>query len=97
MIQLGAFQDKLDNAKFTDAPLDVAFYKDEDGLYKYLSGAFINKEVAKEHRLAMIEAGYEGAFMVYFKEGKRLTQDEVALLYPTADGITLENDQANTK
>jgi outer membrane protein OmpA-like peptidoglycan-associated protein len=97
MVQLGAFKDKLDNKKFTDAPLDVAFYKDEDGLYKYLSGTFINKEIAKEHRLAMIDAGYEGAFMVYFKEGKRLNQEEIALLYPTEEGITLENDQANTK
>lgn len=97
MVQLGAFSEKLDNKKFTDAPLDVAFYKDEDGLYKYLSGTFINKEIAKEHRLAMIEAGYEGAFMVYFKEGKRLNQEEIALLYPTEEGITLENDQANTK
>jgi outer membrane protein OmpA-like peptidoglycan-associated protein len=97
MVQLGAFTDKLDNKKFTDAPLEVAFYKDEDGLYKYLSGTFINKEIAKEHRLAMIEAGYEGAFMVYFKEGKRLNQEEIALLYPSTEGITLENDQANTK
>jgi outer membrane protein OmpA-like peptidoglycan-associated protein len=97
MVQLGAFKEKLDNKKFTDAPLDVAFYKDEDGLYKYLSGTFINKEIAKEHRLAMIDAGYEGAFMVYFKEGKRLNQEEIALLYPTEEGITLENDQANNK
>jgi outer membrane protein OmpA-like peptidoglycan-associated protein len=97
MVQLGAFKQKLDNKKFTDAPLDVAFYKDEDGLYKYLSGTFINKEVAKEHRLAMIEEGYQDAFLVYFQEGKRLTQEEVALLYPTADGITLENNQANNE
>ena len=97
MVQLGAFKQKLDNKKFTDAPLDVAFYKDEDGLYKYLSGTFLNKDVAKEHRLAMIEEGYQDAFLVYFQEGKRLSQEEVALLYPTPDGITLENNQANNE
>ena len=77
--------------------MDVAFYKDEDGLYKYLSGTFLNKDVAKEHRLAMIEEGYQDAFLVYFQEGKRLSQEEVALLYPTPDGITLENNQANNE
>lgn len=95
MVQLGAFASKLDDAKFTDNPLEVAFYKDEDGLYKYLSGAFINKDLALEHRLRMIDEGYDGAFIVYFKEGKRLTQDEVALLYPTPEGITLETDEAS--
>ncbi|CAG5077458.1 OmpA family protein [Parvicella tangerina] len=94
MVQLGAFSEKLDNEKFTDAPLEVAFYKDGDGLYKYLSGAFINKNLALEHRLRMIDAGYEGAFLVYFQDGKRLTQEEVALLYPTENGITIENDAA---
>lgn len=94
MVQLGAFSSKLDNQKFTDNPMEVAFYKDEDGLYKYLSGAFINKNLALEHRLRMIDEGYEGAFLVYFQDGKRLTQEEVALLYPTEEGITLENDAA---
>ncbi len=94
MVQLGAFSSKLDNAKFTETPLEVAFYKDEDGLYKYLSGAFINKSLALEHRLRMIDEGYEGAFLVYFQDGKRLTEEQVALLYPTADGITIENDAA---
>ncbi|MCB9198615.1 MAG: PD40 domain-containing protein [Flavobacteriales bacterium] len=94
MVQLGAFSSKLDNAKFTDHPLEVAFYKDEDGLYKYLSGAFFNKEIALEHRLRMIEEGYEGAFIVYFQDGKRLTQEQIALLYPTEEGITIENDAA---
>ncbi len=97
MVQLGAFKKKLDNKRFTDAPLEVAFYKDEDGLYKYLSGTFTNKEIAKEHRLRMIEEGFEDAFMVYFKEGKRLTQEEVALLYPSESGITLENETALEK
>lgn len=97
MVQLGAFKKKLDNKRFTDAPLEVAFYKDEDGLYKYLTGAFTNKEIAKEHRLRMIEEGYEDAFMVYFKEGKRLTQEEVALLYPSESGITIENETAGNK
>lgn len=95
MVQLGAFSQKLNNEKFTEAPMEVAFYKDEDGLYKYLSGTFINKELALEHRLRMIDEGYNGAFLVYFKEGKRLTQEEVALLYPTTEGITLETEEAS--
>jgi len=97
MIQLGAFSDKLDNTKFTEEPLEVAFYKDEDGLYKYLSGAFINKETALEHRLRMIDEGYNGSFLVYFQDGKRLTQEEVALLYPTEDGFDIENTTVSTK
>lgn len=94
MVQLGAFYNKLDNKKFTEHPLEVAFYKDQDGLYKYLSGAFFNKDLALEHRLNMIEEGYEGAFIVYFQDGKRLSQEQIALLYPTEEGITIENDAA---
>ena len=94
MVQLGAFSNKLKNEKFTEHPLEVAFYKDEDGLYKYLSGAFFNKDLALEHRLNMIEEGYEGAFIVYFQDGKRLSQEQIALLYPTENGITIENDAA---
>lgn len=97
MVQLGAFSERLNNEKFTDAPLEVAFYKDEDGLFKYLSGSFINKKLALEHRLRMIDEGYEGAFLVYFQNGKRLTQEEVALLYPTEEGITIETDAASNQ
>ena len=37
----------------------------------------------------MIDTGYEGAFIVYFKDGKRLNSEEIALLYPSEDGIEL--------
>jgi outer membrane protein OmpA-like peptidoglycan-associated protein len=97
MIQLGAFSEALNNEKFTDQPLEVSYYKDEDGLYKYLSGVFVNKEIALEHRLRMIDTGYEGAFIVYFKDGKRLNSEEIALLYPSEDGIELIETTVNNK
>lgn len=97
MIQLGAFSEALNNEKFTDEPLEVAYYKDEDGLYKYLSGVFVNKKIALEHRLRMIDTGYEGAFIVYFKDGKRLNSEEIALLYPSEDGIELIETTVNNK
>jgi outer membrane protein OmpA-like peptidoglycan-associated protein/tetratricopeptide (TPR) repeat protein len=97
MIQLGAFSEALNNEKFTEEPLEVAYYKDQDGLYKYLSGVFVNKEIALEHRLRMIKTGYEGAFIVYFKDGKRLNTEEIALLYPTEEGIELIDTTVDNK
>jgi outer membrane protein OmpA-like peptidoglycan-associated protein len=83
-VQLGAFRKKLPESKFDNA-LEVGFYRGEDGLYKYFSGTFISKTVAEEHCKRMAAEGYSDAFIVYFKEGRRLSVEEVAALFPDAE------------
>jgi outer membrane protein OmpA-like peptidoglycan-associated protein len=85
-VQLGAFKKKLPESKFDNA-LEVGFYRGEDGLYKYFSGTFVSKTVAEEHRRRMAAEGYADAFIVYFKEGKRLTVEEVVALFPENEKV----------
>jgi outer membrane protein OmpA-like peptidoglycan-associated protein/Tol biopolymer transport system component len=79
-VQLGAFRKKLPESKFDNA-LEVGFYRGDDGLYKYFSGTFMSKTIAEEHCKRMAAEGYADAFIVYFKEGKRLSVEEVAALF----------------
>jgi len=75
-VQLGAFKDKKSKEIFRDAP-DVIQVITEDGLYKYLTGSFSNLEAAKKHREAMAKLGYKGAFIVPYKDGKRVTLESL--------------------
>jgi outer membrane protein OmpA-like peptidoglycan-associated protein len=87
-VQLGAFRKKIDETKFDNAE-EVGFYKGNDNLYKYFSGTFLSKSMADEHRKRMAAEGYPDAFIVYFKEGKRLSTEEIARLFPDNDCNTL--------
>lgn len=42
------------------------------GWYKYTSGQFASREEARAHRIKCINKGYNGAFVVQFKEGRRI-------------------------
>ena len=43
------------------------------GLHRYYTGLFDSKKTTVEHRAKMLEQGFIGAFMVAFKDGKRVT------------------------
>ncbi len=74
-IQIGAFKKKLSGSVFKDAG-DISYVKGDDGLWRYYSGTFTNKEEAAKHRIDMLQQGYKGAFIVVFNEGNRLTLNE---------------------
>ena len=45
-------------------------------MFRYYSGSSNEKSKAAEHRIALLEMGYEGSFIVAFRDGKRIKLSE---------------------
>jgi len=88
-VQIGAFRKELSTSVFSDAD-DVVYIEGDDGLFRYYSGASKEKNGAARHRVSMLEKGYEGAFIVAFKDGKRikLSEADFEVTDDTKDVIT---------
>jgi cell division septation protein DedD len=70
-IQLGAYTRPLSNNVF--APVnDVTMVKSEDGLIRYLSGSFKDYRSAAKAKVDLLLEGFEGAFVVAYKNGERV-------------------------
>jgi hypothetical protein len=74
-IQIGAFSKKLSGKVFGDAK-DLTYVKGDDGLWRYYSGSFTDKQSAAQHRIDLLERGYGGSFIVVFNDGDRLTLEQ---------------------
>ncbi len=71
-VQVGAFRRKLSLNVFKGLP-DLVYVRGEDSLYRYYTGAFSDKSSAAMHKVNMSTSGYNGAFLVAFQEGKRIS------------------------
>ncbi len=71
-VQLGAFRHRLSENIFKDIN-DLVTLKDKDGLTRYYTGSFADINEAAKHKVNMLLNGFEGAFLVAFKEGKRVS------------------------
>lgn len=69
-VQLGAFSKEKSKSIFGDLP-DIHFDK-VNGLYKYYSGKFSTEEEARAIVAKAKKSGFPGAFLVKFKDGKRI-------------------------
>lgn len=74
-VQLGAFKKKLSKNIFSSVP-DLVTLKGDDGLTRYYTGVFTNINEAATHKVAMLGKGFGGAFLVAFKNGKRVSLKE---------------------
>jgi len=75
-IQLAASKSPID----TDTPkwqqLKALDVRQERHIYKYLEGNFTNYENAAQHRILLTKQGFNGAFVVAYKDGKRISLEE---------------------
>lgn len=71
-VQLGAFRYRLNENIFKDIN-DLVTLKDKDGLTRYYTGSFADINEAAKHKVNMLLNGFEGAFLVAFKDGKRVS------------------------
>lgn len=74
-VQLGAFRNKLSKNIFAGIN-DLVVIKGDDGLTRYYTGSFKQVNPAAQHRVDMLLKGFEGAFLVAFREGKRISMKE---------------------
>ncbi len=74
-VQLGAFRNKLSRNIFAGIN-DLVTIKGDDGLVRYYTGVFTDINKAANHKVEMLGRGFGGAFLVAFKNGKRVSLKE---------------------
>ncbi|MFH1004013.1 MAG: hypothetical protein V1781_00710 [Bacteroidota bacterium] len=87
-VQLGAYSRKLSKSIFKGSG-NIIIFRTEDSLYKYMSGSFTNIQDALKHHDEMLKRGYKGAFIVAYKNNKRVTLSSVS------GGIIQKNESIN--
>ncbi len=70
-IQIGAYKVVLSDKVF-DGVDNVVSFKSNDGWIRYMTGSFDNYSDAVNYRKQMRSRGFEDAFIVTFKDGKRI-------------------------
>jgi hypothetical protein len=94
-VQLGAFRYKLSQNIFKDIP-DLVVIKGDDGLTRYYTGSFTDVNQAAAHKVRMLLGGFEGAFLVAFRGGKRISMTAAgAVLTGPEDLRTLPSGSIN--
>ena len=74
-VQLGAFRHRLSENIF-DGINDLVTLQGSDGLTRYYTGSFTDINEAAKHKVNMLLKGFDGAFLVAFKDGKRVSITE---------------------
>ncbi|MCB0778571.1 MAG: hypothetical protein KDC03_03335 [Flavobacteriales bacterium] len=74
-VQLGAFRGRIAREVFSDVP-DMVVLKGDDGLTRYYTGSFTDVNQAARRKVDMLLQGFDGAFLVAFKEGRRVSLQE---------------------
>lgn len=74
-VQLGAFREKLSKNIFSGIT-DLVTIKGDDGLTRYYTGSFTDVNKAASHKVNMLTRGFDGAFLVAFRSGKRVSMKE---------------------
>ena len=69
-IQIGVFKNAPDREALDKIPTISTLELDGSGLTKYFTGSFKTYEEAQKGIPDVIEAGFKGAFVVYFKDSK---------------------------
>lgn len=82
-VQLGAFRYPLSKNIFSGIT-DLVTIKGDDGLTRYYTGSFKEVNPAAQHKVNMLLKGFNGAFLVAFRDGKRIsmTQAGASLTMP---------------
>tara|TARA_B100001093_G_scaffold318641_1_gene303995 strand:+ start:16190 stop:18187 length:1998 start_codon:yes stop_codon:yes gene_type:complete len=69
-VQIGAFKEALPEQVFAGID-NVISMKDKDGFIRYMTGSFTNKKDGVDYMFQMRARGFEDAFLVSYKNGKR--------------------------
>lgn len=92
-VQLGAFRNRLSKGVFADIP-DLIEIKGDDGLYRYLTGSFATFDDAAGHKINTLVKGYKGAFIVAYKNGKRVALTDAGAVIVKSTPLTPDSASA---
>ena len=70
-VQVGAFTQKADENRFKELPQIIKVVSD-DGYVRYFTGSFNSYASAATAKIDILTAGFNGAFVVAFKNGNRV-------------------------
>lgn len=77
-VQVGAFRGELSEDIFGAAGEIIAVPGD-DGLTRYVTQAYTDMQAAIDRKTELLTKGYEGAFIVAYRKGKRITLAEAGM------------------
>ena len=77
-VQIGAFSKDISPKAFSDVP-ELVYVTGKDGITRYYSGSFTDPEKAAKRKVEMLLNGYEGTFVVAFKEGEKVSLKSVGV------------------
>jgi hypothetical protein len=81
-VQIGSYRREQAYEDFIGIP-EIVQFQGSDGQFRYFSGSFDNLAAASKHKVIMTaEAGFPGAFVVAFKDGKRISLREITEVNP---------------
>lgn len=92
-IQLGAYSKKLSRNIFSSIN-DLVVVTTEDGLVKYLTGSYTDYNEVAKRKIDLLLQGFNGAFIVAYKNGKRVPLESVGATRAGTDEVTEEEDAA---
>jgi hypothetical protein len=96
-VQIGAFRYELSENIFSDVS-DVMMIKGDDGIRRYMSGSFSEIGEAAKYKTEMLMDGFDGAFIIAYSGGKRITLSDAGHgVNPAAQDITYDiiNESVN--
>ncbi len=85
-VQLGAFKMKLSQNIFSGID-DLVTIKGDDGLTRYYTGVYTDINQAAIHKVNMLSKGFNGAFLVAFKNGKRVSLKAAGAKLTSAESL----------
>ena len=92
-IQLGAYKNKLSKTVFKNVK-DLIEIKTDNGVYKYMAGSFTNMNAAAKHKTEMLLNGYPDAFIAAYKDGKRVSLQEVGATFDKKENVVETPDNS---
>jgi hypothetical protein len=77
-VQVGAYKRKISKQIYTGVD-DLFTVTGNDGITRYLTGNFKDYNEAAKRKVDMLVKGYEGAFIVAYKDGQRVTLESTGV------------------
>ncbi len=71
-VQIGAFRKRIRKQVFRDVP-GVMMIPFDDGINRYVTGSYSTMQEAAKAKIDLMTKGYQNAFIVTFKNGKRIS------------------------